>query len=116
MRADHVFASRKSTRWRTLEAEWCEHRDHPLLRTGQNAGPPAAHGQRPPRLWLNGPSYLGLHTAVAELGFSLNEMRALLRLGGPEKASCSEVRNIPAHHLDDIRAKLGDLKTRPLAD
>ena len=45
-----------------------------------------------------------------ELGFSLNEIRALLRLGGPEKASCREVRDIATHHLEDIRAKLGDLK------
>jgi len=45
-----------------------------------------------------------------KLGFSLDEIRALLRLGGPEKASCREVREIAAHHLEDIRAKLGDLK------
>ena len=45
-----------------------------------------------------------------ELGFSLDEIRALLRLGGPEKASCREVREIAAHHLEDIRSKLGDLK------
>jgi MerR family mercuric resistance operon transcriptional regulator len=51
-----------------------------------------------------------------ELGFSLDEIRALLRLGGPEKATCREVRAIAAHHLDDthhlddIRAKLRDLK------
>lgn len=45
-----------------------------------------------------------------ELGFSLDEVRALLRLGGPEKASCREVRNIAAHHLDDIRAKISDLR------
>jgi len=45
-----------------------------------------------------------------ELGFSLDEIRALLRLGGPEKASCREVREIAAHHLEDIRAKLGDLR------
>jgi MerR family mercuric resistance operon transcriptional regulator len=45
-----------------------------------------------------------------ELGFSLDNIRALLRLGGPEKASCREVREIAAHHLEDIRAKLGDLK------
>ncbi len=45
-----------------------------------------------------------------ELGFSLDEIRALLRLGGPERASCREVREIAAHHLEDIRAKLGDLK------
>ena len=45
-----------------------------------------------------------------ELGFSLDEVRALLRLGGPEKASCREVRRIAAHHLDDIRAKISDLR------
>jgi len=44
-----------------------------------------------------------------ELGFSLEDIRALLRLGGPAKASCSEVREIAAHHLEDIRAKLDDL-------
>jgi len=27
-----------------------------------------------------------------ELGFSLNEIRALIRLGGPERASCRQVR------------------------
>src|SRR5262245_52412445 len=45
-----------------------------------------------------------------ELGFSLDQIRTLLRLGGPEKASCREVREIAAHHLEDIRTKLGDLK------
>ena len=45
-----------------------------------------------------------------ELGFSLDEIRARLRLGAPGTASCSEVREIAAHHLEDIRAKLGDLK------
>lgn len=45
-----------------------------------------------------------------ELGFSLDEVRALLRLGGPEKASCREVREIAALHLDDIRAKINDLR------
>jgi len=45
-----------------------------------------------------------------ELGFTLEEIRALLRLGGPEKATCREVRAIAARHLEDIRAKLSDLK------
>ena len=39
-----------------------------------------------------------------------NEIRALLRLGGPEKASCREVRDIATRRLEDIRAKLADLK------
>ena len=45
-----------------------------------------------------------------ELGFSLDQIPALLRLGGPEKATCREVREIATHHLNDIRAKIGDLK------
>jgi MerR family mercuric resistance operon transcriptional regulator len=45
-----------------------------------------------------------------ELGFSLDEVRTLLRLGGPGRASCREVRNIATHHLDDIRTKIRDLR------
>jgi MerR family mercuric resistance operon transcriptional regulator len=45
-----------------------------------------------------------------ELGFSLDDIRALIRLGGPDKASCREVREIATHHLGDIRAKLDDLQ------
>jgi MerR family transcriptional regulator, mercuric resistance operon regulatory protein len=45
-----------------------------------------------------------------ELGFSLDEIRALLRLGGPGQASCREVREIAASHLEDIRLKLSDLR------
>lgn len=45
-----------------------------------------------------------------ELGFSLDEIRALLRLGGPGKASCRDVRIIATHHLENIRAKLSDLR------
>jgi len=45
-----------------------------------------------------------------ELGFAPDEVRALLRLGGPEKASCREVRKIASTHLDDIRAKISDLR------
>jgi MerR family mercuric resistance operon transcriptional regulator len=44
-----------------------------------------------------------------ELGFSLDEIRALLGLAAPGKASCAAVRAIAAHHLEDIRAKMHDL-------
>jgi MerR family transcriptional regulator, mercuric resistance operon regulatory protein len=53
---------------------------------------------------------LGFIRRSRELGFSLNEVRALLRLGGPHKASCRELRTIAARHLDDIRAKIADLR------
>lgn len=45
-----------------------------------------------------------------ELGFGLDEIRALLALGAPGKASCADVREIAAHHLDDIRSKIADLR------
>lgn len=45
-----------------------------------------------------------------ELGFSLDEIRTLLRLGGPERATCREVRGVAAHHLEDVRSKLRDLQ------
>jgi MerR family mercuric resistance operon transcriptional regulator len=45
-----------------------------------------------------------------ELGFTLDEIRALLALGGRETAPCGEVREIAAKHLQDITAKIRDLK------
>jgi MerR family transcriptional regulator, mercuric resistance operon regulatory protein len=44
-----------------------------------------------------------------ELGFTLDEVRALLNLAAPGKASCAEVREIAKHHLKDTRAKISDL-------
>jgi MerR family mercuric resistance operon transcriptional regulator len=45
-----------------------------------------------------------------ELGFGLEDIRALLALRASEKASCADVREIAAHHLDDIRLKIADLR------
>ena len=45
-----------------------------------------------------------------ELGFTPDEVRTLLDLGGPGKASCAEVRTVASSHLTDIRAKIADLK------
>jgi MerR family mercuric resistance operon transcriptional regulator len=71
----------------------------------------------PPRTEGGRRMYGGLQTRMLafirrarELGFSLDEIRALLRLGGPEKATCGEVKTIATRHLEDIRAKLSDLK------
>ena len=44
-----------------------------------------------------------------ELGFALDEIRTLIDLGAPGKASCSDVRKIAKHHLEDIRSKINDL-------
>lgn len=45
-----------------------------------------------------------------ELGFSLDQVRTLLELGGPGSASCAEVRTIAAMHLTEIRRKIDDLQ------
>jgi MerR family mercuric resistance operon transcriptional regulator len=45
-----------------------------------------------------------------ELGFTLDEIRALLNLGGPVSAPCAEVHEIAAKHLGAIRAKIADLR------
>lgn len=44
-----------------------------------------------------------------ELGFSIEQIRALLALSAPSRASCAEVREIARAHLDEVRAKRGDL-------
>ena len=43
------------------------------------------------------------------LGFTPQEVRTILDLGGPGKAPCTEVRDIAAHHLEQVRAKIADL-------
>ena len=45
-----------------------------------------------------------------ELGFTLDQIRTLLNLAAPGKASCREVRAIAARHLEDVRAKMRTLK------
>jgi MerR family mercuric resistance operon transcriptional regulator len=72
------------------------------------APPRAANGRR-----VYDPSHLRILAFIRrsrELGFSLDEIRALIRLGGPEKATCREVRKIAMHHLEEIRTKLEDLR------
>jgi MerR family transcriptional regulator, mercuric resistance operon regulatory protein len=46
-----------------------------------------------------------------ELGFTLDEIRALLALSTENgKAACGEVRELAAGHLGEIRAKIADLR------
>ena len=54
-----------------------------------------------------------------ELGFTLDEIRALLALSAHDgENTCAEVRQLAAGHLADIRAKIADLRAmeRVLAD
>jgi MerR family mercuric resistance operon transcriptional regulator len=45
-----------------------------------------------------------------DLGFSLNEVRALLRPADNRGRTCAEVRDLAAGHLSNVRAKIADLK------
>lgn len=45
-----------------------------------------------------------------ELGMTLEDIRALLALGGSGQATCADVRAIATRHLNDIRAKIADLR------
>jgi len=44
------------------------------------------------------------------LGFSIEEIRSLLRLSENAELSCAEVDELARKHLDDVRAKLRDLR------
>lgn len=45
-----------------------------------------------------------------ELGFTLDEVRALLRLSSGSESSCAQVRELAVSHLASVRAKLADLR------
>lgn len=45
-----------------------------------------------------------------ELGFSLDEIRTLLRLVDERERPCADVRVVAATHLADVQAKIADLK------
>jgi MerR family transcriptional regulator, mercuric resistance operon regulatory protein len=61
---------------------------------------------------------LGFVRRARELGFTLDEVRALLGLTVGGQASCAEVRELAASHLKDVRTRIADLKRmeRVLAD
>ena len=44
------------------------------------------------------------------LGFSLGEVRTLLRLADERRRPCAEVRLVAEAHLKDVRAKIADLR------
>jgi len=53
-----------------------------------------------------------------ELGFSLDQIRALLGLAGTHELTCADVKDLAEQHITDIRRKIKDLKRleRILAD
>jgi MerR family mercuric resistance operon transcriptional regulator len=52
---------------------------------------------------------LGFIRRSRELGFTPAEVRAIMALGGPDQAPCSQVREIAFHHLERVREKMADL-------
>jgi MerR family transcriptional regulator, mercuric resistance operon regulatory protein len=73
------------------------------------APPRAASGRR-----IYGPAEtrsLAFIRRSRELGFTLEEIRALLALSADDgNNSCAEVRQLAASHLADVRAKIADLR------
>lgn len=47
---------------------------------------------------------------LRELGFSLDDVRALLDLAETPRAKCGEVRAMAAHHLAEVQMKIADLR------
>lgn len=45
-----------------------------------------------------------------ELGFTLDEIRALLRLAEERDRPCAEARDLAVGHLKEVRAKIADLR------
>ena len=52
---------------------------------------------------------LGFIRRARNLGFTPEEVRAIVNMGGPGEANCAEVRDIASHHLEQVRAKIADL-------
>ncbi|MCK8785591.1 helix-turn-helix domain-containing protein [Roseomonas sp. NAR14] len=71
----------------------------------------------PPRTATGYRSYDGAHERrlrfvlrARELGFSLEEIRALLRLADEREQLCAEASRLAVTHLADVRAKIADLR------
>ena len=50
-----------------------------------------------------------------ELGFTLDEVRGLLRLADQPQTSCAEVKQVAVSHLADVKAKIADLRAMQTA-
>jgi MerR family mercuric resistance operon transcriptional regulator len=53
---------------------------------------------------------LGFVRRARELGFTLDEVRALLALAARGHEACAEARRVAASHLVDVRARIADLR------
>ncbi len=53
---------------------------------------------------------LGFIRRTRELGFTLDQVRTLLKLVDGGRYTCAHVKHITVHHLDEVRRKLADLR------
>ena len=72
--------------------------------------PPAARRGRYRHYGAEDVERLAFVRRARELGFTLDEVRALLGLAAGGGGACAEVREIAAVHLAEVRAKLADLR------
>jgi MerR family mercuric resistance operon transcriptional regulator len=54
---------------------------------------------------------LGFIRRSRELGFTLDQIRTLLKLVDGGRHTCAQVRRITEHHADEVRRKIADLRT-----
>jgi MerR family mercuric resistance operon transcriptional regulator len=73
--------------------------------------PPAGRSAGGHRLYTDAAARrLGFIRRTRQLGFTLDEVRTLLRLVDGGRYTCAQVKRITVHHLDDVRAKIADLQ------
>jgi MerR family mercuric resistance operon transcriptional regulator len=73
--------------------------------------PPAGRGSGGRRLFTEAEVHrLGFIRQARDMGFSQDEVRALLALSAGEVVSCGEVKAIAERHLAATRRRLGDLR------
>jgi len=72
------------------------------------APPRSANGYR--RYDAGHVSRLGFVMRARQLGFSLDEVRELLRLVDQGMNTCAEVQTVAERHLESVRARIKDLK------
>jgi MerR family mercuric resistance operon transcriptional regulator len=53
---------------------------------------------------------LGFIRRTRELGFTLDQIRTLLKLVDGGRYTCAQVKRITVHHLDEVRRKVADLR------
>ena len=73
--------------------------------------PPATRSEGGHRLYGEAQSRrLGFIRRTRELGFTLDEVRTLLRLVDGGRYTCAQVKRVTVRHLDEVRRKVADLR------